>query len=65
MSRQLSFLAQKGRTPRKTYLFFTKDHDREDALRRFQQRFGKAPEDVIQKQDTIWLGPVPKKGSVR
>ena len=65
MSKQLSFLNQKGRTPQRPYLVFTKDHDRDDALQRFQQRFGKAPEDVKQENNALWLGPVPKKGSVR
>lgn len=41
------------------WLCFSPDHDEEDARKRFENRFGVEPSEVITADFLIWVGPVP------
>jgi len=45
-----------------TYLCFTLNYDKEDAVERFIKRFGEPPEVVVEDNTMLWVGPV--KGEV-
>ena len=44
-----------------TYLCFTHNHDRSDALRRYRLRFDSEPSEIRAEKRVLWLGPVPAK----
>lgn len=47
------------------WVTFTIDHDEDDAARRFQERYGRPPEHIIEdhryRHPTLKVGPVPEE----
>lgn len=43
------------------YLIFTQDHDRNQAIKTFVEKFGKQPEKIFVEKRVLWLGPVLEK----
>ena len=39
---------------------FSPDHDRTDAVQRYETRYGRAPEHVVLDLGVLWLGPLPE-----
>ena len=50
--------------PGQAWLAFTRDHDEDDAARRFEQRFGQPPEYITEsagRYPLLLVGPVPDR----
>ena len=43
------------------YLTFTKDHDRDLAIKSFSEKFGKQPAKIFVEKRVLWLGPAVEK----
>jgi|APSaa5957512576_1039674.scaffolds.fasta_scaffold47470_2 hypothetical protein len=50
-----------GKKKRVYYLTFTKDHDRNQAIKTFVERFDKQPEKNFVEKRVLWLGPALEK----
>jgi hypothetical protein len=40
------------------FLCFSEDHEKEDAKKKFEERLGHAPEQVIERKGLLKVGPV-------
>lgn len=43
------------------YRVFTVDHDEDAAAARFVELYGQHPEQIIEQDGLLWVGPVPEK----
>ena len=50
-----------GTKKRVYYLTFTKDHDRDLAIKTFAKKFGKQPAEIFIEKRVLWLGPALEK----
>ena len=50
-----------GREKRVYYLTFTKDHDRDQAIKAFAKKFGRQPAEIFVENRVLWLGPALEK----
>lgn len=47
------------------YLCFSKDHDRDLAVKTFIEKYGKQPEEIFLEKKVLWLGPALEKESLQ
>ena len=50
-----------GNKKRVYYLAFTKDHDRNHAIKTFVKKFNKQPAKIFVENRVLWLGPALEK----
>jgi len=50
-----------GKKKRVYYLTFTKDHDRNLAIKTFVKKFNKQPAKIFVENRVLWLGPALEK----
>jgi hypothetical protein len=50
-----------GKEKRVYYLTFTKDHDRNQAIKTFVKKFNKQPVKIFVEKRVLWLGPALEK----
>ena len=50
-----------GKEKRVYYLTFTKDHDRNQAIKTFVKKFNKQPAKIFVENRVLWLGPALEK----